>query len=306
MTKTDRLKIVIGTRASQLARAQTEEVAARLREEGADAIIKTIRTTGDMRSGPLAMGIGVFVREIERALLDGEVDLAVHSLKDLPTGHREGLVVAAVPVRADASDALVSRAGVGLAELPAGSRIATSSPRRVAQLRAYRPDLVFEPVRGNLDTRLRKLSRGDFDALVIANAGLIRMGLADRATERLPFEICLPAPAQGALALQVRETDDRLIAFLSPFDHPPSRLAVTAERAFLARLGAGCSLPVGALAVVEGHTLLLRGAVADPEGRFVIRRQKEGPAEESEALGQRLADEILAEGADRILGGCKW
>jgi hydroxymethylbilane synthase len=176
----------------------------------------------------------------------------------------------------------------------------------VAQLRAHRPDLVFVAVRGNVDTRLRKLSSGDFDALVVAYAGLSRLGLTDRAAEIIPPEVCLPAPGQGALALQVRETDSALREMLTKLDHRESRLAVAAERAFLARLGAGCSVPAGALGVMQGDRLTLRVAVADPEGRRVIRRKADGPAEAGEALGQQLAEEVLAEGADRIMVGEPW
>ncbi|NIM05231.1 MAG: hydroxymethylbilane synthase [Armatimonadetes bacterium] len=306
MSEADRIKITIGTRGSQLARAQTEEVAACLREVGAVPEIKTIRTSGDTHTGPLAAaGVGVFVREIERALLEGEIDLAVHSMKDLPTGEREGLMVAAVPERVDPRDALVSRNDIGLPDLPPGSRVGTSSPRRVAQLRAYRPDLVLVPVRGNLDTRLKKLSGGEFDALIVACAGLIRMGLEHRATERISFDICLPAPGQGALALQVRKNDEGLCKLLSRFDHPPTRLAAAAERAFLARLGAGCSMPAGALGIIEGDHLVLQGVVADLEGKLVIRRRAEGSSEEGEKLGRELAQEVLAQGADRILEGCR-
>ncbi len=300
-------KAVIGTRGSALARAQAGEVAGRLRDIGVLVDIRTIRTAGDRTRGALARaGVGVFVREIEHALLRREVDVAVHSMKDLPTVMREGLVVAAVPPREDPRDALVSRTGKTLAELPLGSRVATSSPRRVAQLRAHRSDLVFIPVRGNLDTRLRKLSRGDFDALVVAYAGLLRLGLTERAAEIISPEICLPAPGQGALALQVRDTDDALREMVSKLDHPESRLAAAAERAFLARLGVGCSLPAGALGAVESDLLLLRAAMADPEGRRIIRRKAEGPASAAEAVGRRVAEEVLAAGGDRILAGETW
>lgn len=300
-------QIVIGTRGSALARAQADIVAEGLRNLGVTVEVRVIRTTGDRTRGPLSRaGIGVFVRELEEALLRREVDLAVHSMKDLPTRPREGLVVAAVPLREDPRDALVTLTGVTLSKLPSGSRVASSSPRRVAQLRAHRPDLAFVAVRGNVDTRLRKLSRGDFEALVVAYAGLSRLGLTDRAAEIISPEVCLPAPGQGALALQVRETDSALRETLTRLDHRESRLAVAAERAFLARLGGGCSIPAGALGIMEGDRLTLRVVVADPEGRHVIRRQADGPAEAGETLGQQLAEEVLAEGADRILVGEPW
>lgn len=299
--------VAIATRGSALALAQSRLVAERLRSLGSTVDIHVVHTTGDVLRGPLpSEGTGVFVKEIEHALLSGEANVAVHSMKDLPTGRREGLVIAAVPVRDDPHDALVTRSGLHLDQLPAGSRIATSSPRRKAQLRAYRPDLEFVPVRGNVDTRLRKLSRGDFDALVVAQAGLARLGLADSATELIPLGICLPAPGQGALAIQVRESDHRLRDLLAPLDHLPSRLAVEAERAFLSRLGAGCSLPAAALGAMDGDRLVLEATVADPEGKGVFRECIEGSAAEAEALGHQLAETLLAAGAAGLLVGKQW
>ena len=195
-------------------------------------------------------------------------------MKDLPTGGREGLVIAAVPVREDPHDTLVTRTGVSFSELPLGSRVATASPRRIAQLWARRPDLRFVPGRGNVDTRLRKLlRRGDFDALVVAQAGLTRLGLAHLPAEPIPFDICLPAPGQGALALQVREDDEPLRELIGKLDHRPSHLAVIAERSFLACLGSGCSLPAAALGTLEGEQLTVQGLAADPEGKSIIRRE---------------------------------
>jgi hydroxymethylbilane synthase len=290
----------IGTRGSALALAQARATAACLRQAGVNSEIITIRTTGDRRTeiGPDSP-IGMFVREIEQALVRGDVDLAVHSMKDLPTGARPGLVVAAVLPREDPSDVIITRDGQGLDELPPGSRVATSSPRRVAQLRVHRPDLVFVPVKGNVDTRLRKLERGDFDALVLAYAGLARLDLSDAVTERLPYDICLPAPGQGALALQVREEDTALRRLLEQFDHEPSRLAVTAERAFLAGVGGGCSVPAGALGVIEGDRLILRG-VLEAEEAGLIRDQVEGPPGSASELGVELAERVLAATQTRI------
>jgi hydroxymethylbilane synthase len=293
-------RITIGTRGSKLALAQAGMVATRLRELGVQVSTVTIRTTGDRQSGAISGSlVGVFVREIERALLDGEADLAVHSMKDLPTGPRPGLVVAAVPVREDPGDVLVTPNGQRLAELPAGSRVATSSPRRVAQLGSLRPDLVFVEVRGNIDTRLRKLADGDFDALVLAHAGLARLGLSEVACERLPSDSCLPAPGQGALALQVREEDTALRELLAQLDHRPSRLAVQAERAFLERIGAGCSIPAGALAVIEEEELSLEGVLGGEGGGQLIRDKIRGPADAASTLGAELADRILAAAPDR-------
>jgi len=241
----------------------------------------------------------MFVREIEQALLAGDVDLAVHSLKDLPTGTRPGLVVAAIPPREDPSDVIISSAGKGLDELPPGSRVATSSPRRVTQLRSHRPDLVFVPVKGNVDTRMRKLRRGDFDALVLAYAGLARLGILDAVTEQLSPDICLPAPGQGALALQVRESDVELRHLLAQLDDEPSRLAVEAERAFLVGMGGGCSVPLGALGVVDGDRLILRGAFATADGTRLIRDEIEGPRDSVVDLGAALAERVLAATSSR-------
>jgi hydroxymethylbilane synthase len=300
------VNVVIGTRGSTLARAQSEWVAARLRASGVEAELRIIRTTGDVHAGPLAeTGFGVFVREIEQALLRGEVSLAVHSMKDLPTGPREGLMIAAVPEREDPADALISREGAGLDRLPAGSRVGTGSLRRTAQLKAHRPDLVFLPIRGNVDTRLRKLESGEYDAIVLACAGLARLGRADRISERLPSSVSLPAPGQGALALQVREDDTETSAVAARLDHRPSRIAVTAERALLEKLAGGCMVPVGALGKVEDDRLSLDAVVADPEGRRAFRGQEAGPAADPEAVGRALAARLLEQGADRILEECR-
>jgi len=291
-----KVEIVVGTRGSKLALAQANSVAAMLRElpEVASVEVKTIRTAGDAgRRANSGSAVGIFVKEIEQALLHGEVNLAVHSLKDLPTGDRPGLVLAAVPERADPHDALVTRTGVGLSGLPMCSKVATSSPRREAQLRTWRADLVFVPVRGNVDTRLRKLTGGEFDALVVAYAGLARLGLADRVSELIPFEVCLPAPGQGALALQVRADDRVMLALVSQLDHEPTRLAVTAERSLLARLGAGCTVPAGALGTIEDGRLILRGVLADPAHGSMIQGQVEGTFLEPELLGIRLAEGLL-------------
>ncbi len=300
------MNVVIGTRGSKLALAQSEGVAAQLRALGAGVELRIIRTTGDVHAGPLAeTGDGVFVREIEQALLRGEVSLAVHSMKDLPTGRREGLVIAAVPRREDPADALLSRAGVGLDRLPAGSRIGTGSVRRSAQLKAHRPDLVFLPIRGNVDTRLRKLESGDYDAIVLAVAGLTRLGMADRISERLPYSVSLPAPGQGALALQAREDDAETAELAGWLEDTATRAAVTAERAFLEKLAGGCMVPVGALGKVEGDRLSLDGVVADPEGRRSFRGQEAGPASDPEAVGRALAARLLEQGADRVLEECR-
>jgi len=297
--------IRIGTRGSALALAQAGAVAAMLETRGAAVETVVIRTTGDGGAEPLSESpTGLFVREIEQALMSRAVDLAVHSMKDLPTDERPGLAVVAVPERSDPRDALVSRGGVGLSALPSGSKVATSSPRRAAQVRASRQDLAVVGVRGNVDTRLRKLGEGQFDALVLAYAGLLRLGLADRVSEVLPPEICLPAPGQGALALQARKDDAATRDLVGRLDHLPSRLATTAERAFLSELGAGCTLPAGALATVADGRVRLQAVVANRAGSSVMRREVVGAAQDAEALGRSLADEMLRAGARALIEEC--
>jgi hydroxymethylbilane synthase len=297
--------IRIGTRGSALALAQAGAVAAMLETRGAAVETVVIRTTGDGGAEPLSESpTGLFVREIEQALMSRAVDLAVHSMKDLPTDERPGLAVVAVPERSDPRDALVSRGGVGLSALPSGSKVATSSPRRAAQVRASRQDLAVVGVRGNVDTRLRKLGEGQFDALVLAYAGLLRLGLADRVSEVLPPEICLPAPGQGALALQARKDDAATRDLVGRLDHLPSRLATTAERAFLSELGAGCTLPAGALATVADGRVRLQAVVANRAGSSVMRREVVGAAQDAEALGRSLADEMLRAGARVLIEEC--
>ena len=296
------VRIRIGTRGSKLALAQANGVARLLEKLGAAVEISVIRTSGDAGAEPLSESpTGIFVREIEQALLSGEVDLAIHSLKDLPTERRPGLTICAIPERADPHDALVTQSGGGLSDLLPGSKVATSSPRRAAQLRAHRPDLVMVGVRGNVDTRLRKLEEQQFDAVVLAYAGLARLGLRDRVSEVIPFEVCLPAPGQGALALQTRSESGEVGELIRRLDHQPTRLAVTAERAFLAGLGVGCTVPAGALGLVQGDWMRLQGVVAEAAGASVLRREVTGPAQEAESMGSALADELLGLGAHRMV-----
>ncbi len=296
------MRVRIGTRGSALARVQAEGVAAQLRALGAEVEVEILRTTGDMTPGFLPeAGVGAFVREIEQALLREEISLAVHSLKDLPVEDRPGLAVAAVPAREDPREALISASGAILSDLPAGSRVATGSPRRIAQIRAFRENLQFVPVRGNVDTRLRKLDEGQFDGLLLACAGLERLGLGARITQRIPTEVCLPAPGQGALALQIRREDRDMRAFVAQLDHLPTRQAVAAERAFLAALTGGCIVPVGALAEVEGGRLHLTGMVAHLSGAPLYRAEEVGSAEAPEAVGRTLAARVADMGGARIL-----
>ncbi len=250
-------------------------------------------------------GKGLFVKEIEQSLLDKETDLAVHSLKDMPAELPEGLVIGAVPKRVDPRDVLISKDGRTLDELPEGARVGTSSLRRASQLLAYRPDLIVEPIRGNIDTRIRKLTEGNLDAIVLAAAGLQRVDWNGTITQFLPVEISLPAVGQGALAIECRADDEEMLALLSRFDDRPTRLAVTAERAFLHRLQGSCQVPLGAYATVEetadGQPPLIRltGFVGSPDGQRLVKQSCAGT--DPAALGRELAEQLLAEGAKDIL-----
>ncbi len=298
--------LVLGTRGSKLAIRQSEWVQAQLKEIAPDVSVslKRIQTSGDkILDVALAAigGKGLFVKEIEEALLRGEIDLAVHSMKDVPTLLPQGLAIVCVPMREDPRDVLISRNGLALSQLPAGARVGTSSLRRQAQLLHYRPDLKIEMLRGNLDTRLRKLREGRFDAIVLASAGLRRLQWTESATEYLPMEVCLPAIGQGALGIEARCDDVFVRELLAPLNHPPSRTAVLAERALLQRLEGGCQVPIAAHATVEGDTLVLDGLIAGVDGRDLIRDVVRGPASEPERLGVRLAERLLAGGGDKIL-----
>jgi hydroxymethylbilane synthase len=299
----------LGTRRSALALAQSELVAAALRDRGHDVELVEVVTEGDRSAAALTAlgGTGVFVTELRRQLLAGEVDLAVHSLKDLPTAAATDLVLAAVPRRADPRDALVSRDGRQLTDLAAGSVVGTGSPRRRAQLLALGLGLDVRPIRGNVDTRLRKVVDGEVDAVVVAAAGLARLGRLDEASELLDPGQCLPAPGQGALAVECRAGDDALAATLgAALDDPSTRAAVTAERVLLAELEAGCSAPVGALADVatgdDGDEIYLRAAVVALDGSRTIRMSLTGAVADAAGLGQRLAALLLEQGAADLIG----
>ena len=304
MTATTRT-LRIGTRASVLARTQTGLVADAI---GAPVEIVPIVTEGDRSSAAVTQlgGTGVFVSALREALLADRIDVAVHSYKDLPTAPAAGITIAAVPVREDPRDALVARDGLTLGELPAGARVGTGSPRRAAQLRALGLGLDVVALRGNVDTRLGKVASGELDAVVLAYAGLRRLGRADEVTEILdPIQV-LPAPAQGALAIECRASDDAVRTVLAALDDADSRAAVTAERALLATLEAGCSAPVGALAVVaedEDGTpeLFLRASVIAGDGSDAVRLSATGATTDAEAIGRRLATDLLAEGADHLM-----
>jgi hydroxymethylbilane synthase len=297
----------LGTRRSKLALAQAQLVAdAVAAATGRPVELVEVSTLGDESPAALTQlgGTGVFVSALRERVLAGDVDFAVHSLKDLPTAEPQGLRLAAVPTRSDARDALVARHGLTLGELPAGSRIGTGSPRRAAQLRALGLELEVVGIRGNVDTRLRKVLEGELDAVVLARAGLLRLGLDDTVTEVLdPLQV-LPAPGQGALAVEC--ADPALAAALAALDDPVTRAAVTAERALLAALEAGCSAPVGALAeVAEGDTgpeIYLRGVVVAIDGSDAVRLSATGPATDPEKVGRALAAELVESGAGDLLG----
>jgi hydroxymethylbilane synthase len=295
----------IGTRGSALALAQVGWVRQKLEEKYPGLKVETvaIKTSGDrFLNTPIKAigGKGIFVKEIEDALLRNEIDLAVHSMKDLPTEIPLGLTIAAIPEREDPRDVLVSLTHSCLNDLPSGSRIGTGSLRRRAQILHYRRDLSLLPIRGNIDTRLKKLDRGEVDGLVMAVAGLKRIGEEKRVSEYLAPEICLSAVAQGALALESREGDPVMdqVAFLH---HLPAAMEVLAERAFLRRLGGGCQIPVGARAWIDGEKVRLMGIVADINGHSLFRGEISGSSSEGEKLGQELAERLLKNGADEFL-----
>ncbi|HXG41623.1 MAG TPA: hydroxymethylbilane synthase [Dehalococcoidia bacterium] len=295
----------VGTRGSRLALAQTELALAALRSVRPDISfqVTVVRTRGDRdQHTPLSRlgGRGVFVAELEQALLRGEVDIAVHSLKDLPSRPAPGLVIAAVPLRDDPRDCLVSRQGLTLDSLPPGAAVGTGSPRRAAQLRALRPDLTVAEIRGNVDTRVRKVMEGEYDAAVLALAGLRRLGLADSSVHPLEPETMLPAPGQGAIALEVRGDDAEALALCRAVDDPVVHACVTAERAFEAQFGGGCSAVVAALAVAQGETIWLRGLAAAAEGMAFFRGEARGPLAEAEAVGRGLAHELLRRAAGAL------
>ena len=280
--------IKIGTRGSALALAQTRLIAERL---GGEVAVRVIRTAGDLSDRPIReLGDGAFVTAIEDALRTGEIDLAVHSLKDLPTEEPAELVIAAIPEREDPRDVLITRSRDGLAGLPRGAVVGTSSPRRAAFLAALRADAMPREIRGNVDTRLRKVRDGEYDAVVVAAAGLRRLGIAFDEREALPIELCPPAPGQGALAVQIRANDDRLAARLSALDDAPTRLAVTAERALLRAMGASCEIPLGAIGRAIGGVIELDAALVTAAG---VRRASERGADPDE-VARRAADALGA------------
>lgn len=311
MSDTSTSNVRIGTRESQLARLQTDAVIAHLQKAFPDLKIDihAVSTRGDkVLNKPLAElgGRGVFVKELEEALLANEVDLVVHSLKDLPTDMPSGLTLAAVLDRDDPRDVLVSRNHVSFKDLPSGAKVATSSRRRAAQLRAIRNDLEFIDIRGNLPTRLRKQDEGLCDAMILAAAGLLRLGLSERITEYLNTSISTPAVGQAALGVQCRAGDKRIIDLLHAIDDQTVRAEVTAERAFLNELGGGCSVPIGALCSMSADGMLtISGCVASLDGVRILRATQTARQDQAESLGKLLAEQMRGMGAGEILDALK-
>jgi hydroxymethylbilane synthase len=303
--------IVVGSRGSKLALVQADIVKAQLQllNPSLRVSVEIIKTSGDQSGAPLSEigGKGVFTKELEEALLDGRIDIAVHSLKDLPTLIPEGLAISAICKREDPRDALVMRRAEGssgnidIFKLPKGAIIGTSSPRRLSQLKHLRADLVFKDLRGNVDTRLRKLDDGQFDAILLACAGLRRLGLENRITTPISTDQMLPAVGQGALAVETRADDQESIALAAGLDHKFTRVACIAERAFLSGLGGGCLLPIAAHAVVRDKRVRLKGLVCDSHGKRVLRDRLTGSLDEAEQVGTDLAERVLASGATELM-----
>lgn len=296
----------IGTRGSRLALWQAEWVRSALVRRHPDIAVElvTIKTQGDkITDVPLAQvgGKGLFIKEIEEALMDRRIDLAVHSMKDMPAQVPHGLTIGAVPQRENPLDVLISGRYASLMELPHGARVGTSSLRRAAQLLCLRSDIVIVPLRGNLDTRLRKLDETELDAIVLAAAGILRLGQAARISSYMNEVQMVPAVGQGALCVEVRQTDEAVRDFIAFLDHEDTRTAVTAERGFLKRLDGGCQVPLAAHARRSGDRLHLTGLVAEPDGSRMLKTSMQGPPQQAESLGSRLAEDLLAQGADDIL-----
>ncbi len=303
-------RLVIGSRGSRLALWQAEQAKTRLLDlnPGLEIRIDVIKTTGDVKPDPLSVigGKGVFTKELEEALLDKRIDIAVHSLKDLPTIIPDRLSISAICEREDPRDALVLRGDQKISSLrglAAESVVGTSSQRRVAQLKALRNDLIVKDLRGNVDTRVRKLDEGQYDALILASAGLIRLGLQDRISAAISLSEILPAVGQGAIAIEVRADDVVAVEATSRLNHHETELACRAERAFLRSLGGGCQFPIAGHATVAGQTLQLEGLVAKPDGSEIIRDRLSGAPNQAEEIGATLAGQLLERGANSLLHG---
>ena len=302
--------LVIGSRGSKLALWQSQQARQRLLDLNPqiEVRIEIIKTTGDVKNDPLSVigGKGVFTKELEDALLDGRIDIAVHSLKDLPTVLPDGLSISAICEREDARDALVLRSNfegehASLSGLPVGVVVGTSSQRRLAQLKALRADAVVKDLRGNVDTRIRKLDEGQYDAVILASAGLVRLGLQDRISARISETEMLPAVGQGAVAIETRSDNEIAVDATRRLDHRDTRLACLAERSFLRSLGGGCQFPIAAHATIDEDSLKLDGLVAKPDGSRILRAFLSGPLADAETLGSTLAEQLLQQGAGSLL-----
>jgi hydroxymethylbilane synthase len=300
------MNIKIGTRGSKLALVQANTVLASIKKVAPEitAEICVIKTSGDIMQDVSLLNIGgqgVFVKEIEDALLAGSIDLAVHSMKDVPGETPEGLTFASILPREDVRDILVSRGNVKLEFMPRGAKIGTGSLRRGAQIQAMLPDVTIVPLRGNIDTRLKKIETENLTGVILAAAGMKRLGYVEKIAQYLPVELILPAVGQGALGLQIRKADSDLAGVLARLNHAPTAAEITAERSYLRALGGGCRLPIAALGLLEGRQLSLEGLVAAPNGASVIRDRVRGSIEEAEELGTRLADMIMEKGGKQLL-----
>lgn len=302
------VSLTIGSRGSRLALWQAEKIKDGLLRlnPGLEIQIEIVKTTGDVKSDPLSVigGKGVFTKELEEALLNKRIDIAVHSLKDLPTIVPHGLAISAICEREDPRDALVLRVGVragSLRDLPAGAVVGTSSQRRLAQLKALRGDVVVKDLRGNVDTRVRKLDEGQYDALILASAGLIRLGLRERISAAVAINEMLPAVGQGAIAIETRAADEVAVGATKKLNHLPTELACRAERAFLRGLGGGCQFPIAAHAAIEADQLKLEGLVAKPDGQEILRSRNAGDPNDPERIGSQLAQQLLDQGAEDLL-----
>jgi hydroxymethylbilane synthase len=300
------MNIKIGTRGSKLALAQTNSVVENLKKIAPDmqSEIMVIKTSGDIMQDVSLMqigGQGAFVKEIEEALLDGRIDLAVHSMKDVPGETPDGLTFAAIMKREDVRDVLVSRGRIKMEFMPKGAKLGTGSLRRGAQIKAILPDIQIVPLRGNIDTRLKKIETEDLTGVILAAAGMKRLGYVEAISQFLPVELMLPAVGQGAIGLQMRQTDSELLKVLSKLNHEPTAAEVTAERSYLRALGGGCRLPIAAYGLIEKQRLTLEGLVAAPNGTTVIRDKVWGEIDEAEELGKKLASMIMEKGGRKLL-----
>jgi len=299
-------KIIIGTRGSKLALWQAQWVKSYLVQKFADLDIelKIIKTKGDkILDVPLAKvgGKGLFVKEIEEALVDKRIDIAVHSMKDMPAELYEGLCIGAIPERENSCDVLISHKGLLLSQLPINARIGTSSLRRIAQIKRVRPDFEISPLRGNLDTRIRKLEEGEIDAIILAAAGVKRLGLESIITQYLNEDVMLPAVGQGALCIEIRKEDQDISRYINAMDHFLTHAVVSGERAFLKRLEGSCQIPVAGYGKAENNVFTIKGLVADLDGKTIISDIQKGPLESSEKIGVALADKLISMGAKRLL-----